>query len=103
MDVLLIGNDQTLELKGLRDANGAFIAGATADAVLYESDGVTEVSGASWPLTLSYIGKRGTYRAQLPTSLNVVNDRRYELKLTAVYAGKKFEVRRHVQAEDRYS
>lgn len=102
MDVLYVNNDHVVEIQGLRDVDGKLVPAATAEATLYESDGVTEVGGVSWPLTLTYTGNRGTYQGELSSLLEVTAGRRYEMKLTAVYVGKRFEVRRTVRAEERY-
>jgi len=102
MDVLYVNNDHVVELQGLRDDAGSLLSGATAEATLYESDGTTEVTGVTWPLALVYAGSRGIYRAVLSEAVDVVDGRRYELKITATYAGRRLEVRRHVRIETRY-
>lgn len=102
MDTLFLNNDHIVELKGLQDANGDFVGGATVLATLYQSDGVTEVLGVSWPLVLNYQGARGTYRGELPASVAVEDKGRYKLKLEATSIGKRYEVIRAVVAEVRY-
>lgn len=102
MDTLYLNNDHIIELDGLQDVNGDFVAGATVKATLYESDGVTEVGGVTWPLTLSYQGTRGNYAAELPASVAVVDKGRYKLNLSATSIGKRFEVTRIVVADMRY-
>lgn len=103
MDILYLNNDHLVGIEGLRDATGAQVAGAVAEATLYESDGVTEVLGVSWPITMAYKGQRGEYSGELPASVEVQDQGRYELKITAVSAGKRFEVTRAVKAERRYT
>lgn len=103
MDILYVNNDMIVEVQGLRDAAGALIAGATVEATLYESDGVTEVPGVLWPLPLVYTGSNGVYRAELPASVAVQNGRRYKMTISAVSVGKSLEVVRTVKAETRYA
>lgn len=103
MDTLFLNNDHIIELDGLQDANGSFVAGASVQATLYESDGVTEVTGVAWPLTLTYQGQRGRYAGELPAAVGIVDKGRYKLKLEAVSIGKRYEVTRNVVAEVRYA
>lgn len=102
MDLLYVGNDNIVEIQGLRDADGKLITGAAAVVTLYEDDGVTEVSGAAWPLAMAYTGTRGVYRAELPATLALVSKKRYRMKLEATYVGKVFSVTRDVRAEERF-
>ena len=103
MDTLYVNNDHVVEIQALRDDDGKLISGATAEATLYYADGTTEVPGVNWPLTLAYTGSRGTYRGELPSTVEVTDGSRYRLKLTASYVGKRFEVVRTVRAEERYA
>lgn len=102
MDVLYVNNDHVIEIQGLRDDSGNIVAGATAEATLYESDGVTEVPNQVWPLELIYTGSKGTYRGELSSAVGVSDAGRYKLKLTAEYVGKRFEVWRIVRVKTRY-
>lgn len=103
MDVLYVNNDHVVEIQGLRDADGKALSAADVEATLYESDGETEVTGVAWPLPLLYQGPPGVYQGELTNAVAVVPGRRYVLKLSAVYVGKRFEATRHVRAEVRYS
>lgn len=103
MDTLYVNNDHILEISRLQDSDGALVTGAQAEGTLYESDGITEVSGVTWPLTLVYVPSDTVYRGELPAGLGLVAGRRYKLKLSAVSVGKRFEVTRNVRAEVRYS
>jgi len=102
MDILYVNNDHIVEIQGLRDAEGRLVAGATAEATLYENDGETPVPGVSWPLSLTYTGDRGIYRGDLPPTLDVAAGKRYELLIRAEYAGRRYEVRRTVNVKERY-
>ena len=101
MDILFVNNDHLIELQGLRDSDGKLLSGAAAEATLYEADGVTEVGGQSWPLTLTYTGGLGTYRAALSAAVDLVGNGRYKMKIKASYVGKVYEVVRTVNARVR--
>lgn len=103
MDVLYVNNDHVVEIQGLRDAAGKLISDATAEATLYEADGITEVTGVTWPLALTPTSRAGVYQGNLTASVGVENRKRYELKLSAVSVGKRLEVTRTVKVETRYS
>lgn len=103
MDVLYVDNDHHIRLFDLRDSDGTGITGATVQATLYESDGVTEVTGVVWPLSLAYDADERAYVGELPAALEVVSGRRYKLNVTAVAVGKQLSVTRTVRAEVRYS
>ena len=62
-----INNDQLLKVEGLRDpVTSAYVNAAIIEATMYESDGVTPVSGQSWPLTLDYVSaSNGNYQGLL--------------------------------------
>jgi hypothetical protein len=51
---LYVGSDMLLRLLGLRDAVGVYQDGATVQATVMDADG-TEVSGQTWPVTMSSI------------------------------------------------
>lgn len=81
-EVLLAGNDQLVELRGLTDeATGEPLNAATVTATLTESDG-DAVTGGTWPLTLAYVADSdGLYRATLPYNLGLVPGGRYLLRI----------------------
>jgi hypothetical protein len=103
MDVLYVNNDHVVEITRLRDAGGQLITGATVRAVLYENGSEVEVPGVAWPLSLVYDAGRQSYIGELSNAIGVVHNGRYQMKLSAEYAGKRYEVLRTVQAERRYS
>ena len=70
-------NDMLLELTGLADeSTGAYINNATIEATVKDAAGAN-VSGQTWPLTLSYVtSSNGVYRGVLDAALVVaVGDR----------------------------
>ena len=101
MDILYVNTDHVIELQGLRDSEGKLLSGAAAEATLYAADGVTEVGGQVWPLTLAYTGGKGTYRAALSAAIEVVSGGRYKMKLKASYVGKTYEAVRTVNVRVR--
>lgn len=103
MDTLYANNDHVIELQDLRDVDGTLITAATVTAILYEPDGVTEVAGVTWPITLDYTGARGTYRGEIPAGADVIPGGRYKLHISAVYGGKQYAVTRTVRVEERYT
>lgn len=80
---IFVGNDMRVYARGLKDASGLLMTGATVQATLYESDGVTEVSGQTWPLSMVEVSD-GNYEATLAKEANVTADTQYEVKVTAV-------------------
>lgn len=80
---LLIGNDQTLEVTGVQDEiSGAYQNSKTVTATVKNIIGV-EVSGQSWPLTLSYVAdSNGDYRGTLEDGLVLVNGKNYIIEIT---------------------
>lgn len=103
MDTLYVDNDHMVEVRGLRDASGKLLSAANVQTTLYEADGVTEVGGQVWPLTLSPDPESaGRYRAALPPSLEVVDGQRCKLRISAEFGGKAYSVVRTVNVEERY-
>lgn len=103
MDVLYVNNDHVVEITRLRDVDGSLVIGATVQAVLYENGSDVEVPGVTWPLSLVYNADRQRYIGELSNALGVVHNGRYQMKLSAEYAGKRYEIVRIVQAKRRYS
>lgn len=87
MQILLVGNDQSITVEGVTDSDsGEYIEDAVIQARLYNLDG-TEVSGASWPITLSYTGSLGTYRGVLEDAIALEPDTAYELDISVTAPG----------------
>lgn len=85
---LLVGTDQNLTVTGLKQPDGTFLNSATVEATIYEADGVTEVTGQSWPLTLSYqAASDGEYKGVINDTLNVVVGNYYYILVTATQSG----------------
>lgn len=80
---LYVGNDHRIEITDLKDDDDNVITGATVTATVFESDGTTEVSGVSWPITLSDEGS-GTYGATLSADVNIKENTRYIVNIKAV-------------------
>lgn len=78
------GNSTVLEIDALTNAQtAAYINDATVEATLVDRSDA-EVSGQSWPLTLSYVAASdGTYRGVLEEDLVVVAGAPYTAKITA--------------------
>lgn len=91
MLTLLIGNSNVLELRTLvNSVTGAYDAGATVSVTLYEADGTTEVTGQSWPASLSHVvesPETGKYRVTLDSTLAVSENRLYRAVINAVGTG----------------
>ena len=79
-----VENDNVITLVGLKNkVSGAWINDATVTVTLLDEYG-TEVSGQSWPATLSYVAaSNGEYQATLEDVLNLSPDVEYIAKVTA--------------------
>lgn len=85
MDVLLIGNDQTLLVQSVTDEiTGSYINDATVTASLRQMN-TTAVPGQSWPLTLDYVAaSNGNYRGNLENDLEIREGLKYIVEITIV-------------------
>ena len=86
MSILYIGNDMLLELAGsgmLVDQQGNPVTGATVEATIFEADGVTEVEGITWPLTLVEGAIAGEYSVIIQSEVEIEADKKYIIKITA--------------------
>ena len=77
------GNSGVLQIDALKNAQtDAYINDATVEATLVDRTD-TEVSGQTWPLTLSYVAASdGTYRGVVEEDLSVVVSAPYTAKIT---------------------
>lgn len=91
MDVtLLIGNDQTLEVAGLKDEiSGEFFATAIVTATIRDSD-EQEVAGGTLPITLQYVtpgddaeGREGLYIGNFEDDLELEDGALYSVEVRA--------------------
>lgn len=85
---LLIGNDQILQVESVQDEiSGEYQNAATVTATVKNIGGV-EVSGQSWPMTLSYVtDSNGNYRGTLEYGVVLVNGRNYIIEVIVEIAG----------------
>lgn len=65
-------NDNILEVANVKNAvTGAYINNANVQVTVYQTDGTTELTGVTWPLTVIYVsGSNGTYRITLPDTMD---------------------------------
>lgn len=80
---LYVGNDMVITVAGLTDQAGAAVTSATVEATLFESDAATEVTGITWPVTLSHDGS-GTYSGVMDKAAAVTLGAIYWLRVDAV-------------------
>lgn len=86
-EILLIGNSNLLILWDLKDEDGLYINDAVITATLKTADG-EEVSGQSWPVTVTYNGGgKGKYQAALSSTLAVVQGQKLVAEVDAVSGG----------------
>jgi len=85
-EIAYVSNDSLLKLDGLEDeaaTTTTYINDATVTATLVDEDGAN-VSGQSWPVTLSYVAaSNGNYRATLEDVLVLSHGSNYTAKITA--------------------
>ena len=72
---------------------------AVVQATLYDTDGITELAGASWPMSMPYAS--GEYSAALPATLQVVEGGIYYARITATVGSVVFKEELWVKAEKR--
>lgn len=102
-DNIFINNDNRIVLTGLKnESTDAFENGATVTMTLYDSAN-TEVTGQSWPATLTYItASDGNYEGTLDDGLSLTDGQDYEVRITAVASGANGEWRKTLTAAFRY-
>ena len=87
-DELYIGNDNIVEVDSLRNVSTSpisYINDATVTATLYDTSG-DEVSGETWPITLSYVGSsNGKYTGTITDTVTsgLSPNKRYRLRIQA--------------------
>lgn len=92
------GNDHVVSLTGLKDSDGTEVTTATVEMTLL--DGGTEVSGITWPISLSH-DSGGDYSAVLDKAVEVTVGKRYTLKVTATVGTTEAEWREWVVVKRR--
>lgn len=77
---LLIGNDQTIELVGARDAvSGGYLNAATATATIKTKSGDT-VAG---PIAMDYVvASEGRYRGNIEDGVELTNNKVYVVEIS---------------------
>ena len=84
----LFSGNNTIEvlLEGLKNGTtNEYINDATVTVVIYESDGATEVTGQSWPVTMGYVtSSNGNYRGIVSADSNIVTGGKYVIKVNAI-------------------
>lgn len=80
-----VGNTNVLDLVGLKsEIEGTFINNGTVTVTVTDAATDTAISGATWPLTMSYIAaSSGNYRAILSDALPLVPKTSYIAHITA--------------------
>ena len=83
---LYIDNDNLITLSGLTNpATGAYVNDATVQLVSLLDSTSTEVTGVSWPLSMSYVSSsNGDYRGTIDKLAALTNGARYTGSITAV-------------------
>ena len=81
---IYLSNDNLLSVSSLRNSSsGSFMNNATVTATLKDTGG-TNVSGQTFPVTLSYIADSdGNYQMTLDNALSMVEDTTYVATITA--------------------
>ena len=82
MEVLLIGNDQTLDVTGVQNkVSGTYINNAVVTARVKHLNG-DDVTGQAWPVTLAYVtSSDGNYRGVLEDGLELIAGKRYSIEI----------------------
>lgn len=73
LETYYIDNDNLLRLSGLGDAaNGIYLNGASVTVTIVDAATETEITGQTWPATMSYVNSsNGVYQCTLEYDLNV--------------------------------
>lgn len=76
--IIYYQNDTVLEVRDLRNGvTGEYLDQAALSVTVYDTAGVA-VSGAVWPLAMSYVaGSNGKYRVTLPAALALTKRNKY--------------------------
>jgi hypothetical protein len=89
MEALYWKNDTLLELRSLRnEVTKQFVNNATVTAVIKQNSDGSEIGGATWPLTLSYVAaSNGLYRGIVESDVNVEVGDLLDLEITVTAPG----------------
>ncbi len=85
---LYIGNDTQIDVTGLQNADdSSYLNAATVTVTVKDLSG-TEVSGISWPVTLSYeSASNGNYSGAIDKALSITEGATYHIEITAAESG----------------
>lgn len=97
-DFIYINSDMIATLKGLKDESGAAVTGAAVELTLLS--GGSEVTGATWPVSMSHTAD-GDYTAELSKDLDFTNGDRVTAKIVATAGGRQLEVYYNTKAVQR--
>lgn len=75
-------NSHRVEVSDLKDGDGAVVTDATVSVTIYESDGETEVTGVTWPVSLSH-DSNGEYKGVVPHDAAIDAGSRYRILINA--------------------
>lgn len=85
--IYYLSSDHIIEITTMTNGlTGAVINGATVTCTVYDATD-TEVTGETWPITLTEDASTGTYRGALTDALSVAVGDRLTAKVTATSAG----------------
>ena len=89
-EILYAQNTHTFYVSNVQALTGEFLSTASAVVTLYDRTKHTEITGQSWPLTLSYISTTsGDFRGILSASMQVVTNQLLVAQLTITTANAK--------------
>ncbi len=101
-NALYIGNTMVAELRGLqKQVAGTYANSASLTITIEDTDG-NDVSGETWPVTMSYVsGSDGIYRANLSSSLGVTAGENYVAHYEGSQDGLDLDFRKPIVAQTR--
>ena len=82
---LYIGNDMLITLDEFwNEQVDAYDNGATVTVTIMEKDGVTEVSGVVWPVSMPYVSSSdGKYEGAVDKAMALTENEEYRVQITA--------------------
>lgn len=83
---LFVDSTHEVVVDNLVDQDGSAVTGATVEATLYESDGETELTGITQPVSLADEGS-GKYVGVVDEGLNAAEDDLVKIKFVATKNG----------------
>jgi len=88
MNVLLVGNDHTVNISGVQDErSGAYLNNIDVKVWIKDRSGVN-VAGETWPLTLDYVAdSNGDYIGNIEDGVELIHGRTYVVEIRAEAPG----------------